>query len=278
MGVLESVACLFLALKMAKHHPIARADAREIEREDDVLLQGITFASAVLFFYVNMLTSDMNVKFWVSLMIICSTGSFYLFRALAKIKSDPYYRFYSAFLLVWVACSYVFEFVVIFFPVIFPKILSMPPLAQVSAVVGFTVIPILLTALAGAYLPQRYGVKSFRQLKNKEEKTYSSTETNTEKGERMPITDDEWKAGRKSDTFETEVLGLLKKEGKPMNKSEIVNSFEQSHGTGFAGVLAFLITSTATEEALKNLTREGSVEARLIRGKFGTQEIYFKAR
>lgn len=175
MGVLESAGCLFLALKIAELHPIAQADVSEIEREDDVLLQGITFISAILFFYVNTLASDVNIKFWVSVMIILSTGSFYLLRALAKIKSDSNLRFYSAFLMVWVASSYVFEFLVFFLPIIFPPVLNLPPLGQVMTVISFAVIPFFLSALAGVYLPRRYGIKPLLwRTKDKEGKSHNT--------------------------------------------------------------------------------------------------------
>lgn len=168
--ILEMVGCLFVTLKIARRYPIAEADAEEIKREDDVLLQGTPFVSAILLFYLNIIVSDTNSKIILADAIVFLTVSFYVVRAYAKIKSSPIHRLFSAVLLVWLAGSFVFLFLVAFFPYIFPTILTLPPLVFVLFGIGLAIIPILLTALGVAYLRQRYGVKTVRRLKVESER------------------------------------------------------------------------------------------------------------
>jgi len=167
--VLEGVGCVFLAWEMERRYPIAEADAEEIKREDDVLLQGTPFVSAILLFYLNIMVADTNSKIILANAIVFLTVSFYAVRAYAKIKSSPIYRLISAFLLVWLASSFFFLFLVAFFPFIFPSILTLPPLVFVLSCTGLAVIPMLSTALGVRYLRQRYGVQTARRLKKKQE-------------------------------------------------------------------------------------------------------------
>lgn len=162
---LESVGCLFLALKIEGHYPIAEADAEEIKREDDVLLQGTPFISAILLFYLNTLVTDTHNKIILANAIVYLTVIFFVLRGYAKIKSNPVSRFFSAIFLVWLASSFGFVFLISYFPSIFPYILNLPLLGSVLFGIGLAMVPILSTALAVVYFRQRYGVKQIGRLK-----------------------------------------------------------------------------------------------------------------
>lgn len=99
-----------------------------------------------------------------------------------------------------------------------------------------------------------------------------------ERGEMMPISDDEWKSGRKWDTDDALVLAHLKMQGKPVNQTEIVQGLRTKNpSTDFGGFLQGLAEFYTVGESLKRLIREGSVEARTIKLRFG-EEVYYKAK
>jgi hypothetical protein len=156
---LEAVGCLFLAWKIAGRYPTAKAGTEEIKREDDVLLQGTPFISAILLFYLNTLVSDTNNKIILANAIVYLTLIFFVLRGFAKIKSNPTSRFFSALFLVWLGSSFGFVFLVSYFPSIFPYILELPLLGILLYGIGLAIVPILSTALAVAYLTQRYGIR-----------------------------------------------------------------------------------------------------------------------
>jgi hypothetical protein len=158
--------CFFLAKEVVKRHPVAKAMDKEIEREDDVLLQGITFLSTILFFYVNTLIPDANGKVAISLMIVVANGSFYLLRAVAKVKSNPFYRLLSVFFLVWVVSLYCFGLILLLSPTTFPIVLNLPPLIFTLVAVGLTVLSFLLVSLVIVFFAQRYGTFKPRRQGN----------------------------------------------------------------------------------------------------------------
>jgi hypothetical protein len=157
--VLEGLGCLVLVIKVAKRFPDIRAPPDEIRREDDVLLQGTPFISAILFFYLTTLTSDVNVKVSIGLAIVLLTGTFYVLRAIAKIKCLPNLRLWSIFFLVYLGTSTLYEIAVLLFPTLFPFILSLPQIIQIFVLGSLIIITVLPTAIVGAYFPKRYGAK-----------------------------------------------------------------------------------------------------------------------
>jgi len=173
---LEVVGCLFLAMKIGGRYLIAEADAEEIKKEDEVLLQGTPFISAILLFYLNALVTDTNNRIALANTIAYLTVIFFVLRGFAKIKSNPKSRFLSAVILVWLASSYGFVFLVSYSPSIFPNILKMPILGQVLYALALAIVPILGTALALVYLQQRYGVKPARLVWRTGKRTQPQTQ------------------------------------------------------------------------------------------------------
>gem|GEM_PF-2906742 len=162
---LETFGCMFLSLKISGRYPIAEGDADEIKREDDVLLQGTPFISAVLLFYLNALVTDTHNRITLANAIVYLTVTFFVLRGYAKIRSNPKARLFSALILVWLASSYGFVLLVSYSPSIFPNILKMPILGQVLYGLALAIVPILGTALALVYLTQRYGLTNLTKLR-----------------------------------------------------------------------------------------------------------------
>lgn len=59
--IVEGILCLLLIPKLENRFHFVKALPEEIKREDDVLLQGTPFISAVLFFYLNILSSNSDI-------------------------------------------------------------------------------------------------------------------------------------------------------------------------------------------------------------------------
>ena len=132
----------------------------KLKREDDVLLQGTPFLSAILLFYVTTLTPDVGAKIKLGLVIVLFTGTFYVLRAIGKIKSLPKYRFLSMFFLIYLGTSVVYEIAILTFPAFFPSFLTLPLIIQVSTIAGSGITVFLPSALVGLYFPRRYGVRA----------------------------------------------------------------------------------------------------------------------
>lgn len=157
--LLETAGWLVLLIKIDRYYPFSRANDDEIHREDDVLLQGTTFLSAILFFYVNTLPAEFNAaKVPLSVLIVFSTVPFYCFRAYAKIKNSPEYRFISMFVFLFPTSNYVFQLSVLFIPTwFFPWLLTVHPIVQILFILGLSAIPLSACASAFLYFPKRYG-------------------------------------------------------------------------------------------------------------------------
>jgi hypothetical protein len=94
----------------------------------------------------------------------------------------------------------------------------------------------------------------------------------------MPLSDEEWTSGRKWDTDDALVLAHLKIQGKPVNQTEIVQGLRTKNpSTDFWGFIQIVAEFYTVGESLRRLIREGSVEARTIKQKFG-EEVYYKAK
>jgi hypothetical protein len=94
----------------------------------------------------------------------------------------------------------------------------------------------------------------------------------------MPIGKEEWKSGNKYATFEERILSFLKRnQDSAFNLSEIVAglgySIEISDvGTFVSGVAGYWLF----QNAIENLVKQGTVEARKIKLPTGEQ-IYYRA-
>lgn len=157
---LEGLGCSFLIIRLSKKLKTIQAPPDEIKREDDVLLQSMPFVFAGFVFFLTTLISDTRTKVTLGLVLVLSLGTFYVFRAIGKIKSLPKYRFASIFFLVYLGTSVVYEIVVLLFPILFPFILLFPPILQVSLIASLGITVFLPMALVGLYFPRRYGVRA----------------------------------------------------------------------------------------------------------------------
>ncbi|MCW4007525.1 MAG: hypothetical protein NWF09_02365 [Candidatus Bathyarchaeota archaeon] len=107
-----SISLHYLGEKVAKHYhiEIAKASDDELRREDDVLLQSVTFSAAIVF-YVNFLVEDYVSKIVLSVFIVALAILFYLLRAWGKIKENLKYRHRSMILLAFLLGSYFISFI-----------------------------------------------------------------------------------------------------------------------------------------------------------------------
>ena len=92
----------------------------------------------------------------------------------------------------------------------------------------------------------------------------------------MPISKDEWDAGRTWETLEARILTFLRQ-----NKNKGFNTVEIAHGMGyqtdikdFWGLLGGIASVWAVREALKKLMKEGTVKAKIIKKDIGEQTYY----
>jgi hypothetical protein len=157
--LLETVGWVILFVKIDKRITFRKGRDDEIKREDDVYLQGVTYLSAILFFYVNTLPAELNaLKVPLSVLIIFSTVPFYCFRAYAKIKNSPEYRVISMFVFLFLTSNYVFQLAVLFIPAwLLPWLFTVHPIFQILFILGLSAIPLSFFALAFLYFPKRYG-------------------------------------------------------------------------------------------------------------------------
>jgi len=94
----------------------------------------------------------------------------------------------------------------------------------------------------------------------------------------MPIGNEEWKSGTKSDTFERQILSFLRKnQDTAYALPEIVSALGytieiRDLGSFVGGVAGFWLF----QNAIENLVKEGTVEARKITRNTGEQ-TYYKA-
>jgi len=164
--IVEGILCLLLIPKIENKFHFVKALPEEIKREDDVLLQGIPFISAILFFYLNILFSNSGIKLILGLTIVLATGTFYVSRALAKIKCNAQYRFESIYFLIFLVTGVIYEIIVIIFIILIAPSLTIPLIVEVLVISGLVIIIFLPLAFAVAYFPIRYGVRSPKWLKH----------------------------------------------------------------------------------------------------------------
>jgi len=129
-----------------------KAHPEEVKREDDVLLQGTTFCSAILFFYVNLMLSNELDKIMLSILIVVFGIPFYCLRAYAKIKDKPKYRYYSMYLFAFLVGSYITAISVATLPGIFNNSVSLFVILLLFGIPGA-----LLRDAIGSYFKIRYG-------------------------------------------------------------------------------------------------------------------------
>jgi len=93
----------------------------------------------------------------------------------------------------------------------------------------------------------------------------------------MPISNEEWNAGRTWETLEARILTFLKRNQKPFNITEIISSLGYTiEIRDFWGFISSIANVWAVQNALETLVKEGTVEARIIRQPSGEQ-TYYKA-
>lgn len=94
---------------------------------------------------------------------------------------------------------------------------------------------------------------------------------------KMPISNEEWKAGRTLDTLEAQILAFLKQNKKPFNITEIMsglgyNTQIKDFGSLIHGIASYWVF----QNALEKLVNEGIVKARIIKQPFG-EDTFYKA-
>jgi hypothetical protein len=99
-------AAIRIGLDVVVTEPLSKkageAPQGELQREDDVLLQAVAFSQTVLFFFVNIISVEVEIRMILGGMIAVFTIIFYILRAVAKIKNNSKYRYYSMFVLSFV--------------------------------------------------------------------------------------------------------------------------------------------------------------------------------
>ncbi len=170
MLLFEAFLCILFASWLNRNFHFMKALPDEIKREDDVLLQGTPFISTIAFFYINLLLNDQTLKIAIGLTIVLLTGTFYLFRASAKIRADPKARYDSMHFLVLLATITIYELTVI--PLsLYIGVFSLPILLVVLWISGFALIVFLPIALVSMYFPIRYGVQQPKWVRKDNDNT-----------------------------------------------------------------------------------------------------------
>jgi len=72
-----------------------KASKKELQMEDDVLLQAVAFSQSILFLIVSLTMKEEILRLVLSVLIAASAVIFYSLRAWAKIKNSVKYRYYS---------------------------------------------------------------------------------------------------------------------------------------------------------------------------------------
>lgn len=106
----------YLLLKLSRQmERIKPPDSNELQREDDVFLQGIAFSQATLFVLLNLVPVPLILEM-IRLVIPISASIFFTLRAYAKIKENGIYRFVSTILAIAILFLNVFILVVPILP------------------------------------------------------------------------------------------------------------------------------------------------------------------
>jgi hypothetical protein len=118
---------------------------------------------------LNILLPNSTYKLILGLTIVLGTGTFYVTRGLAKIKSNPLYRFESIFFLIFLAVGVTYELIVIALTAL---VFGTTPLLIDILVISFLAFIVFLPVnFAVVYFPIRYGAripKLMRYFKEKD--------------------------------------------------------------------------------------------------------------
>lgn len=92
----------------------------------------------------------------------------------------------------------------------------------------------------------------------------------------MPISKDEWSAGRTWETREAQILTFLKQnQAKAFTVSDIASSIGQWTGrTDFWGFLGNVAALWGVQNALENLVKEGTVKAKIVKKQIEEETYY----
>ncbi|MCW4009441.1 MAG: hypothetical protein NWF05_02320 [Candidatus Bathyarchaeota archaeon] len=161
--VMEAVVGSALIFRKLRQMKISKADDDEIKREDDASLKGAAFLTTALLFIVNAVFQTTILKLCFFALFILPIASFFVFRYWATIKQNAFSRFLSVFFLVWSGSSYIYMVLVIFFPAIYPPILTLPPILIIGIFSSLGIISFVPTAIVSIYYVNRYGLKRNKQ-------------------------------------------------------------------------------------------------------------------
>jgi hypothetical protein len=102
LGYLISVTSIKTARSLGER--IKQASSEELKREDDVLLQAVALSQSVFFIYLNQIESSIFViAFKITVPIFAV--SFYILRGWAKIRNSPRHRYWSIWVLIFIALN-----------------------------------------------------------------------------------------------------------------------------------------------------------------------------
>lgn len=90
--------------RIARRSHIKKAGKRELNREDDVLLQATGFSQSVLFIYLNLIPPSEIIDVF-KFLIPFTAIIFYALRGYAKIKNSNKYRYYSIRVFVFIIAN-----------------------------------------------------------------------------------------------------------------------------------------------------------------------------
>jgi hypothetical protein len=154
---------LFLVATIAmfvKRPPVKEAEDRELEKEDDILLQATAFSQSALWIYLNILPPNtyIDIMKWV----VPSTAIiFYAVRAYAKMKASKIWRYRSIFALTFVVSASLFSLFMTVVETNFKNLIIIDGKGVTTTLLIplFALVYVVSTDVAHSYFRKRYGLE-----------------------------------------------------------------------------------------------------------------------
>jgi len=155
-----SLAIFVLTTRISKRlsNRVTKATSEELQREDDVLLQGVAFSQTILFVAVNLTLEEQRSRIIFSTLIAAFAITFYALRAWAKIKDSSKYRYYSMVVFALICGSTVFSSLMTVSILMFTPLFETPfsPYEFLVYVIGSGVTTSIMEIVATVF-KKRYG-------------------------------------------------------------------------------------------------------------------------
>jgi len=139
----------FIAMELGDR--VKKADAKEIRREDDVLLESVAFSQSILFVLLSIMQSEDRLREVLLIGTVVTTLSFYTLRAWAKIKDSSKYRYYSMIAFAFLSANTVTSILKLYFNIPDEFIFDMGLI--------YSAIAVSFARIAGRVFKIRYGHK-----------------------------------------------------------------------------------------------------------------------